>query len=355
MRRKLWRNGKVIHRPKEIESVIFLKTQELNEMELLKGAQLIQEGEIVAFPTDTVYGLGADATNNEAVEKIFAAKGRPTDRPISVLIANYKDIEKYALDVPPEVFKLAEKFWPGPLTIILKNAGLFAPAVTPSKTTVGLRMPDHPLTLDFIKKCGRPLATPSANSTGRPSPTLATHVLDDLVGKIAAVIDGGETSFGIESTVLDYSNPNHPLILRPGNITKEAIEATIQKKIFKKKETPSQTKSSNKSEKHYEPKIPVFVVESSWDEAIEKMTAQNEKVAILANKSIIEDYQAKATSVFSLGEAEDLETANRNLFQGLRTLELSQATVILAEPYTKGELSIPYMNRLQNAANKKSI
>lgn len=164
--------------------MIFLKTQELNEMELLKGAQLIQEGEIVAFPTDTVYGLGADATNNEAVEKIFAAKGRPTDRPISVLIANYKDIEKYALDVPPEVFKLAEKFWPGPLTIILKNAGLFAPAVTPSKTTVGLRMPDHPLTLDFIKKCGRPLATPSANSTGRPSPTLATHVLDDLVVKL---------------------------------------------------------------------------------------------------------------------------------------------------------------------------
>lgn len=337
---------------KNVESVIFLETLELNANELDKGAKLIQNGEIVAFPTDTVYGLGADATNNEAVQKIFKAKERPENRPISVLVANYKDIEKYALDVPPEVLTLAEKFWPGPLTIILKNAGLFAAAVTPGKETVGLRMPDDPLTLDFIKKCGVPLATPSANTTGRPSPTLAAHVLDDLRGKISAVIDGGETSFGIESTVLDFSNPKKPLILRPGNITKEAIEATIRQTVYLKEEKKS---TKNDNDKHYEPKIPVFIVNSSWEEAIEKMQAQGEQIGLLANHKIVESYQSEAISSFSLGSSGDLKTANRNLFQGLRTLEQTEATVILAEPYTTGELSELYMNRLQNAASQKII
>jgi len=329
----------------------FLETLELTKNQLEIAAQLIQKGEIVAFPTDTVYGLGADATNNEAVEKIFKAKGRPKDRPISVLVANYKDIEKYALDVPAEVFTLAEKFWPGPLTIILKNAGLFAPAVTPGQETVGLRMPAHPLTLDFIQKCQKPLATPSANTTGRPSPTLAAHVLDDLKGKISAVIDGGETSFGIESTVLDYSDPEQPMILRPGNITKEAIEATIEKTVSLKEEQTTK----NNDNKHYEPKVPVYIVNSSWTAAIEKMQKQGEQIGLLANQEVIEKHQSQAVASFSLGDPGDLNTANRNLFQGLRTLEQTEATVILAEPYIDGELSVSYMNRLQNAANQKTI
>lgn len=329
-----------------------METLRLNENELDKGAKLIQNGEIVAFPTDTVYGLGADATNNEAVQKIFEAKGRPANRPISVLVANYKDLEQYALDVSPEVLTLAEKFWPGPLTIILKNAGLFADAVTPGKKTVGLRMPDDSLTLDFIRKCGVPLATPSANTTGRPSPTLAAHVLDDLQGKISAVIDGGETSFGIESTVLDFSNPKRPLILRPGNITKEAIEDTIGQTVYLNEEKKS---SNSDNDKHYEPKIPVYIVTSTWAEAIEKMQAQGEQIGILANDKIVESYQSKAISSFSLGNPGDLNTANRTLFQGLRSLEQTEATVILAEPYRNGELSDLYMNRLQNAAAQKII
>lgn len=348
-------NKNVIHKKIECRKRDLLKTRKLNEHELTEGAQLIQNGEIVAFPTDTVYGLGADATNNEAVKKIFVAKNRPADRPISVLIANFKDIEKYAVDVPTEVLTLAKTFWPGPLTIILKNGGLFAPAVTPGKETVGLRMPDHPLTLDFIQRCGVPLATPSANSSGRPSPTIAAHVLDDLEGKVAAVIDGGETSFGIESTVLDFSNPTEPVILRPGNITKEAIEATIQQKVLLKDENKKSTQHSETASKHYEPTIPVYIVESNWEKAIKTMRAQGEKIGLLANQTLIETYQVKATASFSLGEPNDINTANRSLFQGLRSLEQSEATVILAQPLEKSELSVSYMNRLQNAANGKTL
>ena len=332
-----------------------MKTQRLNKYELYEAAQLIKDGEIVAFPTDTVYGLGADATNDTAVKKIFEAKGRPTNRPISVLIGNYKDIEKYAVDVSDGVFKLAENFWPGPLTIVLKNGGLFAPSVTPGINTVGLRMPDNPIALEFIQKSGTPLATPSANTTGRPSPTITEHVLADLDGKISAVIDGGETSFGIESTVLDFSDPNYPILLRPGNISKAQIEEVIRQEVFLEQEKMDASQVSHQQSKHYEPRIPVFIVESSWEHAITNMQAKEEQIAILANASIIEKYQNEICASFSLGEPHDLEAANRLLFQGLRALEQSEATIILDESYVNEEDSVAYMNRLESAANNKSI
>lgn len=325
----------------------FVETKWLNKNEIDKAALLIQKGEIVAFPTDTVYGLGADATNEEAVEKIFQAKGRPSNRPISVLLSDAEDVTKYAKDIPNDVWLLTETFWPGPLTIILKNRGLFAPTVTAGKDTIGLRMPKNQVALDFIHASGVPLATPSANTSGRPSPTKAEHVRNDLEGKISAIIDGGETSTGIESTVLDFSNPERPVILRPGNISKIQIEETIQRKVY--------SKEPDKSEKHYKPTLPLFIVKSSWEEAIEQMLAQNEKVAILANETLVKQYKEKVTASFSLGDNGDINSANRLLFDGLRTLEQTEATVILAEPYEKGDLSLPYMNRLLHAAEKKSI
>src|SRR5699024_8578842 len=284
-----------------------MKTLKLTENELTKAAQLIQKGETVAFPTDTVYGLGADATNEEAVLKIFEAKGRPADRPISVLISHVDDLEKYDKGVSPEVKKLAEKFWPGPLTILLKNTHAFAPSVTVGKKTVGLRMPDNPIALQLIEACKVPLATPSANSSGRPSPTLAEHVYSDLEGKIAAVIDGGETSFGVESTVLDFSNPMEPTILRPGNISKEAIEKVIQ-----------------------------------------EMTKCEEKIGLLASEEVVEKYKTQVEATFSLCKENDVNAANQRLFNGLRTLEHSKATVLLVEAFSEGEMGLVYMNRLQN-------
>jgi len=329
-----------------------LKTERLNEHEIKQGAKLIQNGEIVAFPTDTVYGLGADATKETAVKKIFKAKERPENRPISVLLAEADDFDIYGREVPPAARKLAQHFWPGPLTIIVNKSDELAPAVTAGKDTVGLRMPDHPLTLELIKEAGTPLATPSANISGRPSPTVAAHVLSDLEGKIAAVIDGGVTPFGLESTVLDFSDEKHPVILRPGNITKEDLEAVIQREVFIKEEEENK-ETTDTSEKHYEPKVPVYIVKSDWHKAIDQM--KDEKIAILANEKIVAKYQKEVTATFSLGAENDLNMASRRLFQGLRTLEQTKATVILAEPYTTGDLSVSYMNRLQSAANEKIV
>lgn len=333
-----------------------METKQFTEKEINKAAKRIQAGDIVAFPTDTVYGLGADATNEEAVKKIFKAKGRPADRPISVLVSDPKAMDQYALDVPKAAKILAEKFWPGPLTIILKNAQKFSKTVTGGKETIGLRMPDHRVALDFIAACGVPLATPSANSTGRPSPTKAEHVLDDLDGKISAVIDGGETSFGIESTVLDLSDPTHPIILRPGNISKEAIEAVIDQQVFTKEDIDQkESAQSSTKEKHYEPSIPVYIVRSSFENAIHEMTKQGEIIGLLASDEVIAEYEEKVKEIFSLGASGDIQSANRQLFNGLRTLENTKATVILVEPFDEGEHSFAFMNRLQSAANEKSI
>ncbi|HLR91755.1 MAG TPA: L-threonylcarbamoyladenylate synthase [Atopostipes sp.] len=328
-----------------------METKRFTKEEIEEAAKLIQSGNIVAFPTDTVYGLGADATNDEAVKKIFKAKGRPADRPISVLVSDPKAMDQYALEVPKAAKTLAEKFWPGPLTIILKNAQKFPKTVTGGKETIGLRMPDHPVALEFIAASGVPLATPSANSTGRPSPTKAEHVLEDLDGKISAVIDGGETSFGIESTVLDLSNPAHPVILRPGNISKEAIEETINQQVFSVEEKAQVASKA----KHYEPSIPVYIVRSSFEKAIHEMTKQGEAIGLLASDEVIAEYKDSVAETFSLGISGDIKAANRNLFNGLRTLENTIATVVLVEPFEKGEDSFAFMNRLQSAANEKSI
>lgn len=330
-----------------------METRLLNKHELKTAAELIQKGELVAFPTDTVYGLGADATNEEAVQNIFKAKGRPTNRPINVLVAKHSDVKNYALDVPDEAIQLVEAFWPGPFTIILKDAGKLASPITAGKKTVGMRMPDLKLARDFIEACGVPLATPSANSSGRPSPTRAEHVMDDLAGKIAAIIDGGLTSYGIESTILDYSNPEHPLLLRPGNISKKEIEAVISKEVFLPEENSNV--GQTEAEKHYEPLVPVYIVKSDWVEVVKTLQKQNEKVGILASDEVIKQHNNDVTATFSLGAKSDIHSANKNLFQGLRALEQSEATIILAEAYPNEGTGLSFMNRLENAANKKMI
>jgi len=334
-----------------------MDTLKLTENELTEAVQLIQEGGIVAFPTDTVYGLGADATNEEAVLKIFEAKGRPADRPISVLVSQVDDLDIYAKKVPLEAKKLADEFWPGPLTILLRDAQAFAPSVTVGRETVGLRMPDNPIALQFIEACKVPLATPSANSSGRPSPTLAEHVHSDLDGKISAVIDGGETSFGVESTVLDFSNPTEPIILRPGNISKEAIEKVIHQKVYFLDEAPSKNAKdlTNTKAKHYEPTIPVYIVKSDFEEAIREMTKHKKTIGLLASEEIVQKYENQVEATFSLCEGKDVNMANRRLFNGLRTLEKSKTNVLLVEAFNEGEMSMVYMNRLQSAANNKFI
>lgn len=330
-----------------------METKTLNQNQLVEAAELIRKGKLVAFPTDTVYGLGADATNEIAVQNIFHAKGRPTNRPINVLVANHADIYKYGKDVPDEAKALVEAFWPGPFTIILKDAGKLAPSITAGKDTVGMRMPDLKVARDFIELCQVPLATPSANSSGRPSTTKAAHVIDDLNGKISAIIDGGETPYGIESTILDLSNLAYPTLLRPGNISKEEIEAVIERPVYLKEELVGL--SERQEEKHYEPRIPVYIVSSDWNKAIEQLNRNDHKIALLADDAIVNQYKEEVFVSFSLGKQDDVQAANKNLFEGLRTLEQTKATIILAGSYTNEGMGIPFMNRLRNAADNKMI
>lgn len=326
-----------------------MKTKCFTKEQLKQAAQLMQAGEIVAFPTDTVYGLGADARNEEAVQKIFTAKGRPADRALTILLADQADVNHYAQNIPEAAYLLIEKFWPGPLTIVLEAKAGLAPAVSAGLSTVGMRIPGNKIAIDFIRACGFPVAAPSANLSGRPSPTTAEHVLADLDEKIAGVIDGGETDSGLESTVLDLSNPNRPIILRPGGVTRHEIEAVIQQKVFtKEKNTFKDTK-----ERHYEPTIPIYMVKSDWAQALKKM--ETEKIALLASEEIVQQYANYAVESYSLGKRTEVQQANKGFFKAIRALEKSAATVILAEVYPASEMSEAYLNRLENAANGKQI
>ena len=195
---------------------------------LKKAGEIIREGGLVAFPTETVYGLGADALNAEASAKIYAAKGRPSDNPLIVHIHDVDQVYEIASEVPEAAKKVMEKFWPGPLTVILNKKSCVPDGTTGGLKTVAIRMPSHPLARDFIRESGRMIAAPSANTSGRPSPTLASHVYEDMQGRIPLILDGGAVGIGIESTIIDMSTDT-PTILRPGYITKDMLEEVLPK------------------------------------------------------------------------------------------------------------------------------
>jgi len=320
------------------------------------AAKLLNEGEVVSFPTETVYGLGADATNEEAVKKIFEAKGRPSDNPLIVHLSSQDQIYEYADSVPKKAEQLIDAFWPGPLTIVLgKKDNLFASTVTAGLGSVGLRMPAHEVALELISKVGKPLAAPSANISGKPSPTTAGHVYHDLNTVISAVVDGGETGVGLESTVLDMTYPNHPMILRPGGISQEDLEKVIGFVDIQTsfKETERAPKAPGMKYTHYTPDEPVWIVENNWENAITKLLNQGEKIGILANDEILNQWKHEAIAVFSLGLTKNARTASKLLYSGLRAFENTDATVILAEAHSKEGIGVAYMNRLEKASGNK--
>ncbi len=303
-----------------------------------QAAAEIKKGNLVSFPTETVYGLGADATNVQAVEKVYQAKGRPSDNPLIVHVADISTVEKYAQPLNEKTKQLIKQFWPGPLTIILK----LKPHVLSSKVTGGLktaafRNPDKEATLNLIRKAGVPLVGPSANTSGKPSPTLAKHVYHDLNGKIAGILDAGATDFGVESTVLDLST-NHPTILRPGAVTSQAIEKVIgpvvdEQKHVGKTEVP---KAPGMKYTHYSPTASVQIVdnENQWKSVTEWAANQSGKVGILATDAILNDYNwPQNVETYSLGN--DVKSASHALFAGLRNFDLhSDITDILVEGFT---------------------
>lgn len=326
--------------------------------QLKEAALLIKQNEIVAFPTETVYGLGANAHSNDAVEKIFQAKGRPSDNPLIVHIASVEQLTKLVKQVPPIAEKLIKAFWPGPLTLVLEKGEGIADKVTAGLSTVAVRMPDHPVAIQLIKEANVPVAAPSANVSGKPSPTTATHVWEDLNGKIAGIVDGGATGVGVESTVLDLTLET-PMILRPGGVTREQIEGVIgnvavDPALIKEGQAP---KSPGLKYKHYAPDTPLFLVDGSL-EFIQKLTHDSiqagKKVGILTTVENVEKFEEDVVAI-PCGTINDLHSVAQNLYDVLRKFDQYDLDLIYSEVFPETGVGKAIMNRLTKAASRNIV
>ncbi|MCX8035290.1 MAG: L-threonylcarbamoyladenylate synthase [Candidatus Dojkabacteria bacterium] len=313
--------------------------------------EVITMGGLVAFPTETVYGLGANALNADAVRKIFHAKSRPIDNPLIVHIADIQELYKLARDVHKDVEKLVNKFWPGPLSVVLNKKDIVPDETTAFTETVAIRMPNHPIALELIKRSGVPIAAPSANLSGRPSPTKASHVIEDFNGKIDMIIDGGECTVGLESTVIDMRSKPYT-ILRPGGITFEQItEVLSDVRLFSSNKTESQVISPGMKYRHYAPEAELIL---AYDviTLLERFKSQGNKVGVLTTDETKGMYQDKADIVISVGSRNDLNAVARNIFDALREFDHVGVDVIISEIFPEEGIGRAIMNRLRKAANK---
>ena len=319
-----------------------------------EAGELIRNGQLVGFPTETVYGLGADALNAEAVKSIFAAKGRPQDNPLIVHISEIDQI--YQLidgPMPKNARLLAENCWPGPLTMIFPRSKLIPDAVTAGLDTVGIRLPQSEYARAFITACRRPIAAPSANRSGRPSPTTAQRVFEDMDGRIPLILDGGDSLFGVESTVLDVSG-DVPRILRPGGVTKEQIiEITggciTDDAVMRPLKEGEKPRSPGMKYRHYAPKAPVTIYEGTKENVISAIKSaydQTEGAVILAPTDCIACYGKRSTIDMGL----DQSTAAHAVFEALRVADDMNATAVFAHAVDYSGMGLAVMNRLGRAA-----
>jgi L-threonylcarbamoyladenylate synthase len=329
------------------------------------AARKLREGGLVAFPTETVYGLGADALNPGAVLFLFEAKKRPLDNPPIVHVGEREEIHALAEEVPPEAEELARRFWPGPLTLVLRKSPSVPSVTTCGLETIALRMPRHEVALALIRRSRTPVAAPSANLAGRPSPTRAEHVLQDLDGRIDLILDGGPTAVGVESTVLDLT-VDPPQILRPGGTPREALEEMLGRVTFhpsavaEREVEVERAKSPGIKHKHYAPNAELLVVEgessavaTKMAELAEELKKQGKRVGILATQETL--LRCRAEAVSSLGSRENLEEVARRLFGALRELEAQGVEVILAEGVPLRGVGVAVMNRLRKASGYRIV
>lgn len=334
--------------------------------QIVDAADLLRSGEVVAFPTETVYGLGANALSNEAVEKIFLAKGRPSDNPLIVHIGEKQQLSAVAAYIPPKGEQLMEAFWPGPLTVIVPKTDRVASLVTAGLDSVGVRMPAHPIALALIQRAGVPIAAPSANRSGRPSPTTAAHVMADLDGRVSGVVDGGPTGVGLESTVIDVT-VDPPVILRPGGITREQLEAVVGPVALDPAfevgavDTP---RSPGMKYTHYAPEGEMWLVAGEAGAAREKMAAMlreakqhGQKTGVLATDESAAYWEQSpdADVVLSVGSGADLEQVAHQLYAVLREFDDHKAQYIVAETFPRNGLGMAVMNRLEKAAGGRIL
>ncbi len=335
-----------------------------------KAAELIRQGELVAFPTETVYGLGADALRPDASKKIYAAKGRPSDNPLIVHIQEIKELALIAKEVPETALKLAAAFWPGPLTIIVWKNDRVPYETTGGMETVAVRMPNHAAALALIKESGCLIAAPSANTSGKPSPTEASHVAFDMDGRIPLILDGGPVGIGLESTIVDLTE-QRPVILRPGYITKEMLEEALGVEVFMdpgilagEQETGRQSglkpKAPGMKYRHYAPKAELVLVEGdmasvvkSINELIKTKKKEGLKVGVIATDETKEQYLSDFT--VSIGAREDKDAIARHLYKILREFDQSEVDIIYSESFAAKGLFEAVMNRLKKAAGHRIL
>lgn len=348
--------------------IIELDENNIDYDKLEIACKTLRDGELVAFPTETVYGLGGDALNETAAKRIYAAKGRPSDNPLIVHVAEISDVSKVAREIPDMATKLMEKYWPGPLTLVFKKKDIVPNGTTGGLDTVGVRMPSNKIARSLIKQSGVLIAAPSANISGRPSPTKGEHVIYDMEGRIALIIDGGDVGIGLESTIVDVTG-EMPVILRPGFITKEMIKETcgsvsVDPAILEKPDKDLIPKAPGMKYKHYAPKADFILYSGENDRVISAIVKESKEsilqgkmVAIIAtdedkdiykNKLRNEEY-SKRFYILSIGEREDEKTIAHNLFAVLRKCDELGVDVILGETYSDEGLGMAIMNRLVKA------
>ncbi|MDB5083259.1 MAG: putative translation factor [Bacilli bacterium] len=330
------------------------------ETGLQQASELIRSGETVAFPTETVYGLGANALDAQAVNKIFQAKGRPGDNPLIIHICSREQLSLVASEVPDEAVKLIDEFWPGPLTLILPKQPGVPLETTGGLQTVAVRFPAHPIAIELIKMCGVPLAAPSANRSGKPSPTSAGHVLEDLQGRIAGVIDGGFCKVGVESSVLDLT-VSPPALLRPGAVTAEQISAVLGVNIMAGGGVSNQDgpKAPGMKYAHYAPNGELYLVGHGQAEVetIKQLVRQDQakgfKVGVLATAETAGLYEADV--ILACGRRDQLDTIAQGLYPALREFDKLGAQRIYAETYPTEGIGLAIMNRLTKPAGGKRL
>jgi L-threonylcarbamoyladenylate synthase len=326
--------------------------------QLSQAAQLLRDNEVVAFPTETVYGLGANACSDMAVRKIYEAKGRPSDNPLIVHIASINKLDEIVKDIPAYAYKLIDEFWPSPLTLILPKKGdKLSTLVTAGLDTVGVRMPDHPVALTLIREADVPIAAPSANQSGKPSPTHASHVYHDLNGKISGIVDGGTTGVGVESTVVDCTT-TVPTILRPGGVTKEQLEAVIGEVKLDQAliEDGHAPKSPGMKYTHYAPNAPVIVVKGQLpflQELVDHYQIEGKKVGVLTTEE--NSLRLRANKVIACGSRSNLQTVAAQLYDVLRKFDEEDIDLILSESFPQDGVGEAIMNRLLKAAGNNMI
>ncbi len=348
------------------KTAVFKVNPEQPDVNVVRAAAaIIKKGGLVAFPTETVYGLGADALNAEAVLAMFAAKNRPLDNPPIVHVADESDVFKLTEAVSAKAEALIESFWPGPLTLVFQRSNLVPDVTTAGLETIAVRMPSHKVALALVRESGTPIAAPSANLAGKPSPTTAQHVFEDLNGRIDAILDSGAAKIGVESTVLDVS-VDPPMLLRPGGMPLEALrkaigEVKLHPFITATSEIPvEKARSPGMRHRHYAPKARVILVEGVVPAVmanIKQLTSacwlEDKRVGVLATDETAWAYEADV--VKSMGSRRNLDAMAANLFRLLREFDQDNLDVIIAEGVPTDGLGLAVMNRLRKASGYNII